>query len=95
MDQIVQEAEQVRLNELEAERRQKMWAKVRRVTMLVVGAAIVGYAYAHRLELGQRLQQLTSKPAPQSDSSKLGENLKNIQGASGKRDSVLDELTQK
>jgi hypothetical protein len=97
IEQIAREDEQRRQDEVRAEQRREVVRKVRKACLLIIGATLVGYAYAHRAGLGQKIQNLTSSPPSESQSpeSQLGENLKAIQTTAQKRDAIIEDFTKK
>src|SRR5262245_33679903 len=87
MANIEREHEEVLLEEQRQARRRAIIARIRKACMLLVGAGLVAFAYQHRLELGQKIEQLTSR-TPVNPEAQLGGNLKDLQAAAQKRDAV-------
>lgn len=98
MHQIASEDKKQKQAELEAEQSRQFWARVRKVSLSVGGVVLIGVAFIHRAEIGQRINQVAGKSpvtveareaAPDSDFAK---NLQGLRENASKRDNALDEI---
>ena len=96
MQKYGNEAEELKIAEVRAERRHQIMARVRKVffILLFLGACAAGYVY--RGELQQTYVHLRGTPAPEKADEKFGDGSKNkakeIQELAKKRNAVLDEI---
>lgn len=95
MNQIAAQAEAAQLREQEAQRRQRLFAKVRVAFMFLLWTAALGCGFYYRAELQQfASDKFFSKPKVGQVDGNTSEALKGIQSQADKRDQMLKEISK-
>ena len=97
MGQIAAQAEKERLDEVRVAKRRLLFARIRKVVLVLALLGAAAYGYTQRSEIGQRVEQLNhklfAKPStalPEGAKGQLGD----IQAAAAKRDQLVDQFSK-